>query len=531
MTDTLDAYLAHRFDWRPVDATFMGAEGHDDRLPRTGPGAAEAELAEIEALLARVEGDSAMMASDRQMLLAELRVEQSALKTRPRHGNPAWHTGEAGFGVISLLLPQSKPWKGAAIAARLAAIPAFLKDGRAAIGTAPTPEGWVRRAQAECAALATFLRADIQLHEAWDAVWSAPAEAAARAFEDYAASLDGLPYADPSCGTAHLELVMREQHRLEFGPAEAAARARDAFDRMGAELEEMARAIDPSTPWQEQIAALSATHAADEAGVMAEVTALDAQGLEAAQGLVTPATGYALDYRFFPDWARTVSKTLYFLFYRSPPAMNPGQGSTYWVSRPGDDMAAYLAANSTAMLKTVHAVHHGSVGHHTQNARARQAPSRLGRLAGTDCVMGLAFLGSGTLIEGWACYVEDLLMEAPGFYSPAECLLLKSFERRNAASVLVDVNIHTGAWSLEEAARFYAEEAGFAPARVAGEVTRNAMFPGSRLMYWIGVEGIRDLRRRWTGTTQGFHDTLLSLGHVPLTTVAEHMGRQGMLAA
>ncbi len=240
----------------------------------------------------------------------------------------------------------------------------------------------------------------------------------------------------------------------------------------------------------------------------------DARTLAAAAGLVTPECGYGLDYRQFPDWAVNVAESLYFLFYRSPPAMEAGSGSVYWVGRTGDDPAAYLAANNTAMVKTIHAVHHGSVGHHTQNARARAAASRLGRIAGTDCAMGLAFIGAGTLIEGWACYVEDLLIETDGFYTPTEVLLLKSFERRNAASVMVDVNIHTGAWSLEQAQKFYAEKAGFAPSRVAGEVVRNAMFPGSRLMYWLGVDGIRKLRSRWRGTTLDFHDNLLSYGHL-----------------
>ena len=41
------------------------------------------------------------------------------------------------------------------------------------------------------------------------------------------------------------------------------------------------------------------------------------------------------------------------------------------------------------------------------------------------------------------------------------------------------------------------------------------MLPGSRLMYWLGVEGIKSLRRRWKGETRAFHDTLLSFGHMP----------------
>lgn len=534
MSKVVDKYLAYRFAWRPVDATFMGAEGHDHRMPRTGPDAAEEERAELTALHAEIEAapDGSIDPIDRQMLLAEMAVEIDALSLRPRHANPAWHTGEAGFGIIALLLPQTSAHRRAAVVDRLAAIPSFLRDGLAAIGAGPVPAGWLSRARNECATFARFLRQDIKLHDDWHESWEAPSEAAAVAFERYSDALSGISGdADPACGADHLALIMRDIHGLNFGPDEAVRRAQAIFDHTGDELVTMARAIDPDTSWQDLLAGLSAIGPQSEAAVQSELCALDARAAQAARDaeLMTPNKDYALDYRFFPDWAAVISKELYFLFYRSPPGLAPGNGSVYWVNRAGDDMPAYLAAHSTAMLKTIHAVHHGRVGHHTQNANARRAPGQLARVAGTDCAMGLAFLGAGTLIEGWACYVEDLLIEADGFYSPTEKLLLKSFERRNAASVLVDVNLHTGKWSIDEAERFYAEKAGFAPARVAGEVNRNSMFPGSRLMYALGVEGIRELRRRWTGSTIRFHDRLLSLGHVPLAAVAAAMDKDGDL--
>ncbi|SHI51157.1 DUF885 family protein [Wenxinia saemankumensis] len=531
MSGTLDRYLACRFEWRPVDATFMGASGHDHRMPRTGPEAAEAEREEVADLLAAVGAAEDLDPADRQLLLGELRVEHDALALRPRHRNPAWHTGEAAFGIVSLLLPRALPFDTGAVASRLAAIPGFLSDGAAALAGHAVPAGWADRARRECAAMATFLREDIALHEGHAAAWDTPAEHAARAFERYADALDGLPDADPACGADHLSFVMREQHKLPYGPAEAVERARATFESTGRELQEMAHAIDPGRSWQRQLADLTDIGPRSQDEVIEDLRRLDDEALSAADGLVTPETEYGLDYRFFPDWTRTIRGALYFLFYRSPPAFAPGQGSVYWVAPEGGDRAAYLAAHSTAMLKTIHAVHHGSVGHHTQNANARRAPTPLARIAGTDCAMGLAFNGAGTLIEGWACYVEDLLMEAEGFYSPAECLLLKSFERRNAASVLVDVNLHTGTWSQDEATRFYVDEAGFAPARAPGEVVRNSMFPGSRLMYWAGVEGIRALRRRWTGNLQDFHDRLLAQGHVPLAVVGEAMDAEGSLRA
>ena len=41
--------------------------------------------------------------------------------------------------------------------------------------------------------------------------------------------------------------------------------------------------------------------------------------------------------------------------------------------------------------------------------------------------------------------------------------------------------------------------------------------------------GIKALRRRWRGDTLGFHDTLLSYGHMPLAWIAEEMQRAGHL--
>jgi hypothetical protein len=36
-------------------------------------------------------------------------------------------------------------------------------------------------------------------------------------------------------------------------------------------------------------------------------------------------------------------------------------------------------------------------------------------------------------------------------------------------------------------------------------------------MYWLGVEQIKDARRRWTGDVRAFHDGLIARGHVPLS--------------
>jgi hypothetical protein len=529
----VDAFLKHHWTYRPVDATFMGDTAHDKALPPARSQTLKQELAGIAVLEVQLaelaEPQKLGDRLDLRMMRAELAIQKAAATSRPRLANPAWYSGEAAFSIISLLLPQSLPVRNDALLARLKGIADFLEAGAERLGNKPTPAGWMKRAQKEATAMAGFLRTDIKLHEAYGEDWDDPAEAAAVAFDTFAEAIAALPDADPAAGEDYLSLLISTVHGLKLTPKDAVEIAQAAFDRMGNELVEMAKLLDPDKSWQEIVAGLADVHPDTEEEAFDSYTHWDVQAIVDGSSLVTPAQEYDLDYRWMAPCFARISQSLYFLFYRSPPALNPGVGSVYWVTPPGEDEEAFLRANSTATVKTIHSVHHGSVGHHTQNTRARAAQSRLARIAGTDCALGLAFLGSGTLIEGWACYVEDLLMEARGFYTPEEIILLKQYERRNAASVLVDIKLHLGEWSMEEAMAFYRDKAGFAAARVEGEVVRNSMLPGSRLMYWLGVEGIKALRKRWKGDTVAFHDQLLSYGHVPLAWIAEEMERAGLL--
>lgn len=510
----------------------MGIRGHDHLLPRADSSVAADERRGIAGLLAGLREapeDGPGHRIDKRIVFGELACADAALDGRPRWNNPAWFTGEAAFALIGLLLPQSAPIDPAAFAARLLALPDFLADGRQRlreVGAAPA--GWCDRAARECRAMSRFLIADLPGHPAWQPEWLLPASNAAASFEAFADMLPSLADADPAAGRTRLAQIMSALHGLEQSPEALAQAAQAAFDRLGEELEDDSARLFQGRRCQEVLDELAKLHP-DADGVLPGYRHWNAAAIDAAQGLVTPATQYGLDYRLLPESMLGVAGSLYFLSYRSPPAMRPGDGSVYWVMPAEPDLQAYLRQQNNATIKLIHAVHHGSIGHHTHNTRARAAESLLARVAGTDCASGIALLSGGMAVEGWACYAEDLLMEAPGFYSDAERLALKQYERRNAASVLVDVRLHCGLWSQQEAERFYRDEAGFAPARVHNEVVRNSMFPGSRLMYWAGVEAIRALRARWTGTTLQFHDTLLSHGHAPVDAIQAEMARAGQI--
>lgn len=540
MTDTPQTrltreFLEHHWRFHPVDATFMGAEGHDGKLPPVGDEARAEEREALTALAAKLKNTPPPKTAgdrlDRRMIEGEIAVRQHRMDKPRQPSNPASMSGEAAFSLVSLLLPQSLPLDEDAFRARLSALPGWLDDAADALKGTKASRALTVRAQNEARAMAGFLAGDIRSHEYRRDEWDDDCRTAAGAFAKFADAIEELDDADPACGEETLSLIMAKQHGLAVSPREAVEMAEDAFRRLGDEAKAMAEAIDSDSSVAAELEALSTLHPDTPEAVLESYLLLDVQAVALGAEFVTPAQEYDLDYRWMSPAFRELSKHLYFLFYRSPPALNPGDASVYWVTPPaeGGNLDAFLKANSTAMVKSVHAVHHGSIGHHTQNARARQAESLMGQVAGTDCALGIAFTGAGTLIEGWACYAQDLMLEAQGFYTSGEVLLQKTFERRNAASVLVDIKLHLGEWSMADAARFYTEEAGFAPERVAGEITRNAMLPGSRLMYWLGTETIKGLRKRFDGDALDFHDTLLSYGAVPVTAIAEEMQREGLL--
>ncbi len=105
-----------------------------------------------------------------------------------------------------------------------------------------------------------------------------------------------------------------------------------------------------------------------------------------------------------------------------------------------------------------HVVHHGAIGHHVQNHHAYAGASRVGRVAAVDTANRIAMFSGGSLAEGWACYVCDL-MEEIGFLTPLERIAQQHTRVRIAARAVADLSIHTGALTPPQAARLYVDRA------------------------------------------------------------------------
>ena len=78
--------------------------------------------------------------------------------------------------------------------------------------------------------------------------------------------------------------------------------------------------------------------------------------------------------------------------------------------------------------------------------------------------------GDTVFAEGWALYTEEMLMRE-GFYpenSAAQGQILR-LSRYRAARIGVDVNLHTGKWTFDQAVKYFMEAGGLDKESGTGE--------------------------------------------------------------
>ncbi|HLE63808.1 MAG TPA: DUF885 domain-containing protein [Pyrinomonadaceae bacterium] len=134
--------------------------------------------------------------------------------------------------------------------------------------------------------------------------------------------------------------------------------------------------------------------------------------------------------------------------------------------------------------------------------------------------------GDGIFIEGWALYGEEMLMRT-GLYpnnSPGQGQILR-LSRYRAARIGVDVNLHTGRWTFDQAVNYFMEAGGLDREAATGEAAGAAASPTQKITYMVGKWQIMRLLGKYRDR-QGanfrlgqFHDDLLKNGSLPLSIV------------
>lgn len=545
----LDRFFVSYYRHRPVNATFIGRHEHDHALPDYSAAGVEAALADAETLLRDAAAvDESLLdpveRMDKRLAEGFLRIQQWEFASGHfQRGNPSLYTGEAIFAVIGLFLTDfaPAPERAAAAVERMHAVSRLLEQGEANVRRAP--RAWTERALRECAGARAFfgrgidrLAADLGLERAPLRRAADAALAAFGRFEGYLRDqLDKSDSGEIACGGEVFDMLLREGHALAQTGDDVAAYAAAQLAESRQRMEEQAAALGAGG-WQDALARLADLHPSSEGYLARYQEFWDAsRALSDAQGLLT-WPDFPIEYVPQPEWARAAAPSLYFLFYRAPAAFNRPPVHRYLVTpieadMPPGEQERRLRATNDSVIKLNHVVHHGGIGHHVQNWHAYRSPSRIGQVAAVDTAARIAMFCGGTMAEGWACYATTLMGEA-GFLTPLETLSETQTDLRMAARAVVDVRLHQGRMSLDDAAAYYAENTGMSQAASYGEAVKNSMFPGAAMMYLIGRDAIVQLRedlRAQLGARfdlRRFHDRFLSFGSVPVALVAAAMRRE-----
>ncbi len=552
LSKAFEQFLAQYYSRNPVNSTFTGLHALDDRLPDWSVTGRAVEAAEMRRLRKALDDTanptlsalrSSTVALDDELARANLDVRLAEHDSRFFHArNPALWTGEAIFSVIGLMIRNFAPIEERlrSITARLNAIPRFLAAMPAAI-TGPVPTQWVAKAAREGAAAEALFDTGLQ---AWldenavdaeraDAVHEA-AERARAAFVVAAASLSALPSSDTgySVGESVYTTLLERGHFCLETPQALLTRALTEMPLEQQRLDAMATELAGS--WEGVQAAMAADHPPVEEYYATFKRRWDDCRRIAREHDAVTWGDWPIRYVPIPAWAQPYAPQLYWLFYRSPAPFDPYDEYEYVVtpidaSMPEEEQEKKLRAWNNSTITLNHVVHHGAVGHHVQNWHARhRATSRIGRIAAADCASRIAMFLGGSMAEGWACYATQL-MEELGMLTPLEVVSEQHTRVRMLARAIVDIRLHLGLCSFNEAVQYYQEKVGMSVEVATAETTKNSMFPCTAIMYWLGTSRILALRdeikaARGDGfVLREFHDELLSRGAIPVPLVARLM--------
>ena len=231
-------------------------------------------------------------------------------------------------------------------------------------------------------------------------------------------------------------------------------------------------------------------------------------------------------------------------YYAAPPFKKSGVGRFY-LTPTGDDPAALKQNNRASVADT--ALHEGFPGHDWHYKYMTQHATEISniRWLTPGAVEDSSSMWEDSMAaEGWGLYSEELMAEpAPGrpygFYTPAEYLYELQGQLLRAVRIRVDVGIHTGRMTFDQAVDYFTEHVDFYPgacaaaasdpaARAICDNARRAIYryskwPTQAITYNLGKNAIVELREAYRAklgsaySAKAFHERLMRQGTIPAT--------------
>jgi uncharacterized protein (DUF885 family) len=165
-------------------------------------------------------------------------------------------------------------------------------------------------------------------------------------------------------------------------------------------------------------------------------------------------------------------------------------------------------------------VHEAMPGHYLQLAHANEfrAPTLV-----------RAIFQSGTFVEGWAVYCEQMMAEQ-GYGGPEVKMQQLKMRLRAIANAILDQSIHAGNMSEQEAMDLMTKEVFQQEGEAVAKWKRARLTSAQLSTYFVGVTehlDLRDLAKKKAGASfdqKKYNDQVISYGSPPVKYVRELMG-------
>jgi uncharacterized protein (DUF885 family) len=522
--DLVETRFARLISDNPVLGTALGLHRDDDLL---GDGSREALLSE---LAAEREHLTAVDAIDPKRLSPEARFERDLelhnlrrtifetdeLRLWERRSFALDHIGDSLF-LLFARDHAELPERLGAIAGRLEAAATYLEEAKTR-ATVPQVRRWQQMEIETAAELPSFFDEIVAagagvLERTEQRRLERASESAKIAIDLYTSWLEGT-LADGSDDWA----IGRERHDAMVGLRAFDGLDADAILALGWERLEaehalrtaVAREIDPDADEMDVIDRVKSDQPATFAA------ALDAYRdamLRSRQhlidhGLMTVPDDERIDVVATPEYLRNVVP---FAAYFEPAAFDRDPKGIYIVTPSVDDDPDAMREHNYASISNT-SIHEAYPGHHLQLDTARRNGSLTRLLADAP-----------EFVEGWGMYSE-LLMREHGFDDdPRFRLVMHTDAIWRACRIILDVRMHRGELTVDEATDFLIEHTRFERPNAHAEVQWYTYRPTYPLSYLLGrtlLLGLRADEQRRLGDRfdlKAFHDTLLRNGSLPIS--------------
>ncbi len=532
----------------PVTATQLGEHRYDNRLPNvSAAGRAESRGFAQRTLTQLARFDRSRLSREHQvdaLLLADqLRyILFSDQKLQDWAWNPLSYSGTAGGSLFALTSRKFAPLpvRLRSATGRLEALPAFLAQARASLVPARVPKVHAETAAKQNPGLNSLIDGVVAQKGALPAAEQArlvkAAAAAKAAVADYQQWLDKelVPNArgEARIGAANYDEKLRLALNSTLTRQEIRPRAFAEIDRMRGQMYQVAaqllrgRAGAPPAPAaptpQQQQAVIEAGLAIVNADMptrnevipFATKSMQEAEAFAKAHDIISfPKTDFSVIE--MPEFARGASVA----YADMPGALEKDQRGFYAVMPiPSDwtdeQSASFLREYNKWAIHEL-TLHEGVPGHLLQLAHANQYKSKL-----------RAVLSSGPMIEGWACYAEDVMADA-GYQNrdPRYLLAHYKFLMRLPVNAIIDQDFHAGNLTREQAMELMMKTAFQEEREAAGKWVRLQLSSAQLPVYFVGYQEWKDFRaaaEQQPGfNLRKFHDEALSHGSPPVRFIRQ----------